>query len=295
MQLTYYVAPWDREAANATEDAVHGRAEKGPPTPDRRWRSVTAHGPAEVGHGYTLDDLHRLTRATIKRDRVYAMDITDRMEIIWFAMVELILTSEKRPDAYDLIGVGMRATSRMLRDDQATHGQRTYDPWAGREAMVSYQRYWWTAAAPAPSPEHRVVERLTVRQILPLLSPRQREALTMLAATGDYERAGTAMSVTANTFRVLVSQARRRFLLLWHEGETPSRQWRTDRRVRSRNGRDHLGRQRLTVSQVDRIRARYQGGETLKALGAEHDVSSTCLSRLLRGLSRPAPDPVGAS
>ena len=294
-QLTYYVAPWDQDRElPAADDAVDRSASLGS-SGDKRWRTVTSNGPAEVSHGYTLDDLYRLTRATIKRDRVYAMDITDRMETIWFAMVELLLTSEGRPEPYDLIGAGMRAVGQMLRDDQATHGQRTYDTWAGREAMVSYQRYWWTAAAPTPSPERRVVERLTVSQILPQLSPRQREALTTLAALGDYQLAAQAMGVAFATFTVTISAARRRFLELWHEGETPSKQWRTDRRVRSRDGRDHLGRQRLTVSQVDRIRARYQDGETLKTLATEHGVSPTCLSRLLRGLSKPAPDPAEAA
>lgn len=290
MQLTYYVAPWDRTVSSDSERVPDGCDTKGHTLADRGWRSATPHGPDVLRHGYTLNDLYRLTRATIKRDRVYAMDVTDRMETIWFAMVELLCTSETRPEPYDLIGVGMRATSRAVREEQATHGQRTYDVWAGREAMVSYQRYWWTATTPTPSPERRVIERLAVRQILPRLSPRQREALTTLAALGDYRLAAHAMGVTFGTFTVTISAARRRFLELWHEGEMPSKQWRTDRRVRSRNGRDHLGRQRLTVTQVDGVRARYQTGETLKALAAEHGVSSNCLSRLVRGLSKPAPD-----
>lgn len=255
------------------------------------WRNVRPHGAQEIRHGYTLDDVHRLASQAVWRDRWYrAMDVTDRMEATWFAIVEHLLTCETAPAPYDLIGVGMRASDHLVRDNARTHGRPTNDFWAGDEAMPNFQRYWWTAVRAVPSPEGKVVERLTLAQIMPLLTPRQREVVTLLAATGDHEQAAQALGMSRAAFSVQLSNARRRFFQLWHEGEVPSRQWRTDRRVRSRNGRDHLGRQRLTVSQVEVVRRRNQGGETLVALAPEFGVSSHCLSELLRGKSKPAPD-----
>lgn len=253
------------------------------------WRTLTPRGPTEIRHGYTLTKIDHLARLAVWRDRwARAMDIADRVEAAWYAIVEHLLTYDERPEPYDLVGIGMQATNELVRDHMRTHGRPTNDFWAGEEAMPNYQRYWLTT--PTPSPEGRIVERMTLQQIMPSLSPRQREALLTLAATGDYDQAAAAMGIEKGTYRVTVSMARRRFFELWHEGETPSRQWRTDRRVRSRDGRDHLGRQRLTVFQVEGIRLRYQAGETLKAMAPEFGVSSVCLSRLLSGKSKPAPD-----
>lgn len=235
-------------------------------------------------YGYSLADVQHLTRLTLRLDRWHtAGDISERYEAVWFAIVEHLLTSDTPPSRSALLRVGTEASDNLVRDEMRTHGRCTRH--FGRP-MPEFFRYW--NPTHAPSPESRVVEREALAQIWELLRPSEQRALNALAATGDYARAAEAAGVTGATFTVLISTGRRRFLAAWHEGETPSRVWRTDRRVSSRSGRDHLGRQRLTASQVDAYRDRHYAGEKLNALAAECGLTPTGLSRLIKGQTQPA-------
>lgn len=235
-------------------------------------------------YGYTLDDIHHLTRLTLRLDRWHsAGDISERYDAVWFAIVEHLLESETRPGRSELLRVGTEASDALVRDEMRTHGRCTRH--AGRP-MAEFYRYW--NPTHASSPEARVVEREALAQIWALLRPSEQRALSALAATGDYEKAAAAAGVAGKTLTVLISTGRRRFLAAWHEGETPSRVWRTDRRVRSRDGRDHLGRQRLTEVQVDGYRERQYAGEKLGVLAAECGLTPTGLSRLIKGQTKPA-------
>jgi hypothetical protein len=254
-----------------------------PPPATRATNSET-----HVRHGYDLAAIDHLTRLTLRMDRWHtAGDIDDRFDAVRHAIVVHLLTAEEPPHRADLLATGTRASDDHVRDDMRTHGKDTNGPGL---PMPSFYRYWGPTRG--TSPETRVVERHAPAQIWPLLRPSEQRALSALAATGDYELAAEACGVTVNTFRVLVSTGRRRFLALWHEGEEPSTVWRTDRRVRSRDGRDHLGRQRLTTSQVDGYRERYQAGETLRSLGCEAGLSATGMSRLIRGVTKPVSESV---
>lgn len=235
-------------------------------------------------HGFTLADVHHLTRLTLRLDRWHAAgDISERYDAVWFAIVEHLLESDTRPGRSELLRAGTEASDALVRDEMRTHGRCTRH--TGRP-MPEFFRYW--NPTHAPSPESRVVEREALAQIWVLLRPSEQRALTALAATGDYAAAAEAAGVKGATFTVLISTARRRFLTAWHEGETPSRVWRTDRRVSSRSGRDHLGRQRLTAPQVDAYRERHYAGEKLYALAAECGLSPTGLSRLIKGQTKPS-------
>jgi hypothetical protein len=235
-------------------------------------------------HGYTLADVQHLTRLTLRLDRWHtAGDISERYEAVWFAIVEHLLTSNSPPGRSELLRVGTEASDNLVRDNMRTHGKCTRH--FGRP-MPEFFRYW--NPIHTASPEARIIEREALTQIWDLLRPSEQRALTALAATGDYAKAAEAAGVTGGTFTVLISSARRRFLAAWHEGETPSRMWRTDRRVSSRTGRDHLGRQRLTAPQVDAYRERHYAGEKLNALAAECGLTPTGLSRLIKGQTKPA-------
>jgi hypothetical protein len=253
----------------------------GPQT--RQETTVTADTP--VAHGYTVRDLEHLTRLVLRLDRWHtAADGEEQYNAVWFGILEHLLTADQPPTRGELLKAGTAASDARVKDDMRTHGRCTQN--FGRP-MPRFHAYW--NPANPPSPEPRVVEQFALQQIWPLLQPRQQEALTALAVTGDYEKAAAAIGATKATFSVLISAGRRRFYTWWHEHETPSKQWRTDRRVRSRDGR-HLGRQRLTARQVDAYRARRQAGETLATLAAEAGLSKTGLSRLLSGKSKPALD-----
>jgi hypothetical protein len=239
----------------------------------------------EVKHGYTLADVHRLTQLVIRLDRwAVAGDLDERRDAVWFAIVERLLTADEPPTRGELLRVGTEASDVLVRDEMRTHGRCTLNI---GQPMPRFHAYWGPTYTPSPEP--RIVERHALGQIWPLLRPSEQRALTALAATGDYEQAAAACGVAKGTFQVLVSTGRRRFFKAWHEGEKPSRQWRTDRRVRSRDGR-HLGRRRLTATQVDGYRERYYAGEKLRALAAECGLTVTGLSRLIKGQSKPAKD-----
>jgi hypothetical protein len=237
-----------------------------------------------IAHGYTLHDLDHITRLVLRLDRWHnATDLDDRHDTIRFAITEHLLTATEPPTRSALFTTGVAASDARVRDEMRTHGRCTRNI---GQPMPRFHAYW--NPANPPSPEARVVDRAALDQIWPQLRPREQHALTALAATGDYEKAAAALGVTTGTFRVLISSGRRRFLTWWHEGETPSRLWRTDRRVRSRDGRDHLGRQRLTAAQIDTYRERHQAGETFTALAAECGLTPHALSALVRGKTKPA-------
>lgn len=235
-------------------------------------------------HGYTLHDIDHLTRTVIRLDRWYtAGDIDERFDAIRHAIIELLLTSTQPPTRNELLHAGTVASDNTVRDDARNHGRDT----GHGKPMPEFHRYWASAHRGA-SPETRIVERVALTQIWPLLRPSERNALTTLAATEDYEATADALGIAKGTLSTIVSTGRRRFFEAWHEGETPSKQWRTDRRVGSRDGRDHFGRARLNTTQVDAYRQRHHAGETITALAAEAGLSKTGLSRLLSGKSKPA-------
>ncbi|MDH6224320.1 hypothetical protein [Streptomyces sp. MJP52] len=253
------------------------------------WRDALPHGEATALHGYTLTHLNRITRTAVLRGYLHATGtIADQLETAWHAIVEALLEADEAPTTGELIATARTALSAAFRDELHHHGYVQNDISAGREAMPAFQRYWNpTASSPV---EDKVVDRTALAQIWDQLNPSEQQALEALAATGDYQQAALAVGKKQATFNVLVRNGRMRFLQAWHEGETPSKVWRTDRRVGSRSGHDTRGRQRLTVSQVEAYRDRRQQGETIRALAAEAGVSECTLGALLRGKFRPAAD-----
>lgn len=246
--------------------------------------------PREPMHGYTLAGLDDITKLALHLDRWHrGGDTRDRYDAAWHAVVEHILTVEAPPTRSELVGVAIHASDLHVRSEMHHHGLSVDH--IGEE-MPAFGRYW--GSAPTPSPEARVVERQALAQIWSSLTPGQQRALSALAATEDYDRAAAACGIGTNTLRVQISSGRRRFLALWHEGETPSRQWRMDRRIHARSGIDVRGFRRLTASELEEIRDRYQDGQTLTSMAAEAGIHKSTLSALLAGRTRPAPDPVGA-
>ena len=98
---------------------------------------------------------------------------------------------------------------------------------------TNFQKYWHLSTRPADGPEERIVERIALTQIWAALSPRLRDAFTALAVHDDYGRAAAAVGKTRDQYNSQLSYARRVFLALWHEHETPSRPWGHDRRSRT--------------------------------------------------------------
>lgn len=242
---------------------------------------------AEPMHGYTLAAIDDAARSVLRIDRWYAGDTDERYAAIWHAITEHLLVADEPPTRRELLNIGQHAANRYVHSEMHHHGR---DATNTGQAMPGFERYW--ATSPSPSPEPLIVDRLALRQVLPLLTERQTQALMALAAYEDYSVAAAVIGSTYNTYCTLIRQARERIFKAWHQGETaPKNAWRTD--VRHVRRLDSAGKARLTISEVETLRARYMAGEKLRAVAADAGVPVSTLSALLRGTRTPAPDPVG--
>jgi DNA-binding protein Fis len=183
-------------------------------------------------HGYTLADLHKITLCAIMQARWRLTPFDERYEVARFAVIERLYdTSEAVPQWHDLVNTGKRAIMRYLDDYFCEHGQDLKNIVLSDISRPRFCMYWREQTAPSPSPENHVVDILAVCQIWPKLTPRNKRVLRMLAVYGDYDSAARALGVSRDTYINKLSEARKQFLRLWHEGEPPSRIW----------GRDHKG------------------------------------------------------
>jgi hypothetical protein len=215
------------------------------------WRQATPRGDAIVRHGFSLEHLHVLAKMAVNSAFSRAADYPDRLEAAWFGICEHLCAAPDPPQSRELIHAGRAAVDQVTRDELRHHGTRNRDPYEGSRSASSFQRYWWDQARPAPSCENRVVDVVAMRQIWPRLSARHRQALAALAAFEDYQAAAASMGITVGTFNVHISKARKAFLVLWHEGEPPSRVWGTDRR----RGNNSQPRERATAKRRPASRA----------------------------------------
>lgn len=186
-----------------------------------------------VRHGYSIESIQRIAKAAIHNDNWHmAGDTRAKLDTAIYGVIELLYTSDTRPEPYDLINAAWRACDDEVTQDLRRRGvQRTE---RGGGLMKHHVTYWLDWNRHGHSPEGRVVEHAALRQILPLLTPRQLEAVELLALLEDYQAAADAMGIDYGTFKVTIANARKRFLAAWHEGETPSRMWGVDRRVQKR-------------------------------------------------------------
>lgn len=183
----------------------------------------------EVRWGYTLERLDHLARLVVSINRGWwpAGDRRDQYEVAWMGIVECLCAATEQPDERDLLTAGRNALSRDIIDTMRHRGYRgrKYDGDGRRFAA-----YWEWHAAPSPDPATAVVERVALRQVLPKLTPAQRECLAALAATDDHQAAAMLCGRSKNGYLQLISQGRRRWDRWWYEGETPPRR-RKDKRV----------------------------------------------------------------
>lgn len=240
-------------------------------------------------HGYTLRDIDRLTATACASSRWHAAaDADERYAVMWHAIVEHLYTAEERPTRHDLLGAAITAVDLYVRAEMHHHGWDTANYAAGAGAMHRYQTYWRTPAERDPFAD-RVVERVALGQIWPLIAQHHRDLLRTLAAADDHDRAASRLGLTQSGYASRLCKARATARGLWHEHETPT-PMPPDRRKFSRTGTDNFGRKCLTVSQVAELSARRHAGESVTALAAEVGYTRGALSMLLTGKKRPAPD-----
>lgn len=181
-----------------------------------------------VGHGYTWADIDRHARIGLSMAATSAGGSDDRYQAAWDAIVMTIAEANETPSRRDLSVAAANAVEKQWHDYRHHHGISSRG-----EAAPKHAVYWLDLCVSTPSPEHAVIERETLARIWPELTGQDRAALTALATLGTYKAGAAAMGLDYQTFANRVRRARTRYLALWHEGETPSRVWRVDRRERT--------------------------------------------------------------
>lgn len=192
--------------------------------------SLTASADQPLRHGVTANDLARFARVALSKhipSRGFGWD--DRYEAALFGAVERLYASQDPPEPRELLFGAMDALDRMTRDDRKTRGFANRDSYAGPYSAPAFTKYWINPGP--PSPEAEVINHVALAQIMSRLSPHQRRALEALATYEDYGRAAKAMGVPYDNFTTYVTQARKTFFTLWHEGEKPAGMWRRDKRT----------------------------------------------------------------
>lgn len=181
-----------------------------------------------IRYGWTLAALDRLARTVVSNNRAWwpAGDRDDLYAAAWHGIVEHLYTADTEPRRTELMEAGRRALGQDVKDNMRHHGARRDTSNNG----LKYAMYWEWAGRAVPSPENDIVERLALAQILPALTAGQRQAVEVLAATGDYDRAAQLIG-SPTSLKSQLMKGRRRFRELWHEGEVPSGHWGCDRRA----------------------------------------------------------------
>lgn len=206
--------------------------------------------------GYSLRRLDDLAAYAVRSHLKWwaGHDRADQKQAAWDSITEHLLTAGEQPTERDLIRAGERGINALARNEKRHHGI-PHNHLATGERFASY---WEWAARCTPSPEESVTDRLAVPQILARLSARQLEAVRALAAYGDYQSAAASMGVSYELFHRHLTDARKRFLSLWLEGETPAKvMWRQDRRA----SREILTDEQICGSQSGYNRHRNHGQE----------------------------------
>lgn len=189
-----------------------------------------------IRHGYTLGDLHDIARLAVHTVGMMGMDWHDRYDTAYSAIAEHLCAAAEPPSRRDLVRAGQLAIYAVVQDHRHHHGYykaKTIGAAAGPGSSPAFTRYWVGFTGATQSCEERVVEAMALQQILATLTARQLEALAALGALDDYRAAAASLGIVPTTFRSLLGRARGQFKALWHEGESPSRPWGTDRRVGS--------------------------------------------------------------
>jgi hypothetical protein len=222
-------------------------------------------------HGYTVSQVRALSLAVVTRQTWYkSVDFDQRLEVAWHAIIEHIYAADKPPGTLDVYRAAERAVGRDIADMHRFYGHSATASDRYASTAGGFERYWRTTASPSPGHDTTVTERVAAAQIWPRLRPLNQQAIAALTDCEDYGLAAEALGISRHHFTGRISVARRDFLRLWHEGETPSRPWAHDRRAST--GPDPLTAANSTIAARRRARGKTRqpargGGRPRKELG----------------------------
>lgn len=150
-------------------------------------------------------------------------DYTDLYHSAWSAVIDLYYTRDTTPTRHELATEARAGIWRFARDQRRTYGYLDRDPWNGLGSAPRFAAYWGTTSTPHSPFEDRVLEELALAAVWPRLSDRDRQVLTAQATHEDNRAAAAALGYATGSYSVYLAQARRAFLALWHDWETPRR------------------------------------------------------------------------
>jgi hypothetical protein len=76
----------------------------------------------ELRHGYTLADLHALTRLAVHTAGSMATNWHERYDTAWSAIAEHLYATEHWPPQHDLVRAGQLAIYAVVDDDRQAYG-----------------------------------------------------------------------------------------------------------------------------------------------------------------------------
>lgn len=263
-------------------------------------------GDEDLRHGYTVSQVRALSLAVVTRQTWYqSVDFDQRLEVAWHAIIEHLYTASEPPEMPEMARAAEHAVSQDVQQMHRFYGRNTQDRYAGT-TTAGFKRYWSAAASHSPGPETAVTDRVALAQILPRLRPVNQQAIAALTDHDDYGLAAEALGISRRHFVGRISTARREFLSLWHEGETPSRPWAHDWRgtraadpltsanrtiAARRRARGKLrrpappgsGKPRIELSiSTAELARRYQDGQSVRQLAAALGVNAIVISHRLK-------------
>ena len=145
-------------------------------------------------------------------------DRKDLEEAAWFGIAEL-LTQDPEATTRQLWDAGVKAVIKDIYQYKKIHYGGVERSDLG--ATIKY----WTATNPFADPES-AVEGLAVQQVLAAIEPSHRRVLQTLADNNnDMDTTADQLGTTKNNLYARLSEARKAFLILWYDRETPGKLW----------------------------------------------------------------------
>ncbi|MFJ4637545.1 hypothetical protein ACIP69_18215 [Streptomyces hygroscopicus] len=185
--------------------------------------------PDHVAHGYTLRDIHALTRSACAADRSLSADVTTRYDTAWSAIAEHLCAADTQPGWNELVRVGWQAIYAEVRAVNRMYGVDSTRR-SGEVASAPRFAAYWLADRSEPA-DVGFLERIAVHQILAMLPEHQRQAVVALAVHENYAGAAAALGLKYVTLTARLRFARKTFRDLWFAPDTAPPIKGTDRRV----------------------------------------------------------------
>jgi hypothetical protein len=198
--------------------------------PSEKLRSVP-----ELPQGYTMAEVDRLASVAAGTVLTHVgQSMAERIDDAWSAIVERLYADPEPIEPGQLVWVAKKALYRGDRTYERHHGVFKRDRMNGFGSMPRFQQFWYQ---PVATFEDSVVDVRAFAEIWPQLSPGEQEAVVAVAVWGDQTAASEALG---KEVKYNLYHARKRFLALWHEHETPSKHWGYDHPGPFTHGRREL-------------------------------------------------------